>query len=130
MERGGGNEAFDLTRRRGGAEKDAEKKEEGRKDRVSHLRWRCAETAENFEERDVRASLGRTLSRMGRGGGYEAFDLTRRRGGAEEDAEKKEEGRKDRVSRLPWRRAETAETRRPSFARIGRLKPAPPKKSW
>src|ERR1017187_5699314 len=46
---------------------------------------------------------------MDGGGGSEDFDLTRRRGGAEKDAEKKVEGQEDREPRLPWRRAETAE---------------------
>jgi hypothetical protein len=65
------------------------------------------------------------------GGGGEGFDLTRRRGGAEEDAEKKVE-RRSGTRAFRWRFAEAAEkteVRRPSFARIGRLKPAPPMKN-
>src|ERR1035441_5944275 len=122
MDGGGGNEAFDLTRRRGGAEKDAEKKVEGQEDREPRLPWRRAETAENVSRGVSTRQAGvpaprcylvkayqHPVSRMDGGGGNEAFDLTRRRGGAEKDAEKKVEGQEDREPRLPWRRAETAE---------------------
>jgi hypothetical protein len=46
MDSGGGNEAFDLTRRRGGAEEDAENTVERRRGIHAFL-WRRAETAEN-----------------------------------------------------------------------------------
>src|ERR1017187_8783210 len=46
MESGAGSEAFDLTRRRGGAEKDAEKKVERRRG-IQAFRVRLAEAAEN-----------------------------------------------------------------------------------
>jgi hypothetical protein len=39
---------------------------------------------------ETQRSAQRTPWGMGSGGGSEAFDLTRRRGGAEEDAEKAE----------------------------------------
>jgi hypothetical protein len=77
MEGGGGGERFDLTRRRGGAEKDAEKKVE-RMSGIRAFRVRLAEAAEKTEVRRPMAS----------GGGNEGFDWTRRRGGAEKDAEK------------------------------------------
>jgi hypothetical protein len=50
------------------------------------------------------------------------FILTRRRGGAEEDAEKM------RREKSKAENGETAETRRPSCARIDRLKPVPPQR--
>jgi hypothetical protein len=50
MEGGGGNEAFDLTRRRGGAEADAEKKVERRRG-IRAFAGQCAETAEKAEVR-------------------------------------------------------------------------------
>src|ERR1035438_10426991 len=46
MEGGGGNEVFDLTRRRGDAEEDAEKKVERRRG-IQAFAGRCAETAEH-----------------------------------------------------------------------------------
>jgi hypothetical protein len=104
MEGGGGGEGFDWTRRRGGAEEDAEKKVERRRG-IRAFRVRLAETAEarrpSFARMDRPGGLSynaptqnvggfpeRTPSRMEGGGGGEGFDLTRRRGGAEEDAEK------------------------------------------
>jgi hypothetical protein len=65
---------------------------------------------------------------MENSGGCEAFDLTGRRGDAEEDAEmKKQEREKDRdprVGRAP-ETAENAEERRPSFARMDKAEPYP-----
>jgi hypothetical protein len=64
---------------------------------------------------------------MKKGGGCEAFDLTRRRGGAEEDAETTVE-KKGRINAFFGRFAETAENaeaRRPSFARMDKAEPYP-----
>src|ERR1035441_6950664 len=147
MESDRGNEDFDLTRRRGDAEKDAEKKME-RMSGIRAFRVRLAEAAEKTEVRrpsfarmdrpgglsyntptqNVGGFPERTPSRMESDGGNEDFDLTRRRGDAEEDAEKKVE-RMSGIRAFRVRLAEAAEkteVRRPSFARMDRLKPAPP----
>src|ERR1035438_4818516 len=99
MGSGGGNEVFDLTRRRGDAEEDAEKKVERRRG-IQAFRVRLAEAAEKTEVRrpsfartdrpgglsyntptqNVGGFPERTPSRMEGGGGNGAFDLTRRRG--------------------------------------------------
>src|ERR1035438_3869655 len=141
MGSGGGNEVFDLTRRRGDAEEDAEKKVERRRG-LQAFRVRLAEAAEKTEVRrpsfartdrpgglsynaptqNVGGFPERTPSRMGSGGGNEVFDLTRRRGDAEEDAEKKVERRRG-IQAFRVRLAEAAEkteVRRPSFARTDR----------
>jgi hypothetical protein len=64
---------------------------------------------------------------MDSGGGYEAFDLTRRRGSAEKDAENTVE-KKGRINAFFGRFAETAknaEARSPSFARMDKAEPYP-----
>jgi hypothetical protein len=64
---------------------------------------------------------------MESGGGNEDFDLTRRRGVAEKDAEKKgERGRGIHTfAGRDAEKAEKAEARRPSFARMDKAEPYP-----
>jgi hypothetical protein len=73
--------------------------------------------AENAEEAQ------RTLSRMEGGGGSEAFDLTRRRGGAEKKVERRSGIRAFRVRFAEG--AENAVVRSPSFARMDKAEPYP-----
>ena len=60
---------------------------------------------------------------MACGAAEPAVYLTRRRGDAEKDAEKKEKSQRQRERGVSGERRD----RSPSFARIDRLKPAPPR---
>ena len=89
---------MDLTRRRGDAEKDGEKKREG---------WKVAGSlvprdGERRKRRRKRTSELVTIVPLPGGVGIlQAVDLTRRRGDAEKDAEKKREGWKVAGSLVP-----------------------------
>src|ERR1035441_9317539 len=118
-------QAVYLTRRRGGAEEDAEKETEGMEvgGFTGSVRWR-AEGAEKEEVvRENRCLTRRCWDTTGR-----VLDAeTRRRGERRGEETGGMEGGGFTGS-VRWR-AEEAEReggRCPSFARIGRLKPAPP----
>src|ERR1039458_8774467 len=104
-----------LTRRRGGAEEDAEKKQKVRRRIGIH-------TFRGWRDRDGSREVWEGNRRLG-------LDAeTRRRGGRRGEEAKGEE--KDRNSHIPRvaEPVENAEGRGPSFARMDRLKPAPPKR--
>ena len=111
-----------LTRRRGGAEKDAEKKREG---------WKVAGSLvplDGERRKRRRKRRERIVSSLGGDGALQAVHLTRRRGGAEKDAEKKREGW---VGGAPVpcdgeRRKRRARRKMSELRSDGKLKHAPP----